>query len=324
MIECLGGLVGITRNVCECWEVTEEQQAKLNPEGACQYLDSWLDLNLLKNQKCIDTIDFACQLLADAEHEVYCEIQSQLLHKYNTRDTLKGKIGKDTAKNKGTKKGWKGIRVTPRPTNDRFLCVQRFAIATNETVDVKVINEKGELIKEFEYTGNGTKFNYVDVEITAPTSECYYFLHNACTYYDNKVSCNCSSVEEIKKCTHVEGVCGEITEGECYTFDLETDSKNAYGISMHVECKCIMDICNALKHPNVVNQVAKMIAYKAGELGYRKALRSSKPCVHIGENVEQEISKYIESYDWFVQNICKNIHLDKDCFSCKGPNFRRR
>lgn len=343
-MDCLIGVVGVTKQDCECatGSLTDQEKENLAASSAgFHYLDditSALDLARVRSLgACKSFYEMSTGALSKAINALKDDLTAGLAMKYpQKKGSYHGGIGQTRFSG--------DLSTASRPLqfmkiqaanekSDAILTANRIKLFSNVAGQSKlyILDRDLNIIQEVDdITLNANTFTFVALPKALDLP--LFHDYNAATYYfawelptggltkDNKVSCGCPGGDGWGSYVTVSG-------GQADTMDEllnATTDNRAHGLVIEGEIKCVTAnfVCRQYSDKDAIAVVSKWaVAYKANEILVEAVLNSrevDRYSLLDREHLYGKRNHYKKEYETRVQYIIDNVDItSNDCFYCK-------
>lgn len=353
-MECINGIVGVTKTDCGCIvdDLDAETKVKLSKSTSGIYLDDLpggVELRALNDiDACKTMADMALNAIENAQSTTQDDLVVALANNYQKGlTTYKGYIGQISySSTLQAVKQYQGELLRANTGADAVAVVNRIMVIVNgsENLTLKIIRAlrgaaMGEAVASYDFVSEAN--NYVFVPITAPLTLPlslrgqpldYYFVYDShvgagVAPKDTKIDCNCGSAGTQN------AISGYLKATGVQIDDLNNLSsaqmdKYTRGVLVDVELRCNTEqlVCGSYSSQEAVAVVlARAVWYKAGELLIESVLKSNEINRYTMQGREYLWGKrnhFRSEYETRITFLASAIDVTaSNCFICKDDSI---
>lgn len=355
VVDCLDGIIGLTRKECECFDTIETQsESGLFVEDLVGVSDVFSIIDCPNGS---DVAEIMSNSFEKSKYEFYSDFNAMFLN-YNKprRKLYTGAIGKASYKNtlNITTGKYYGVRLYCADVVSGYMKINSIGgiFTKTGTVDLTIVNNLGEEVETVTINTVANKHTTTDVDIELPLHNDYINNLEYFIYYtadgdylpkDNEVRCGvCGGFKQIYNTRNPlfasqtgsqigwQQWCmaGGLNLNSTVDFmNVDTTANTyMYGLTLSVEFGCrssymvCQNITNVQDNPMAM-AIAHAINYKTAANIINSILASNIINRETMINREEKfavVTQYLESYKTILQYIVDNIELTySDCYICK-------
>lgn len=340
-MECLDGLVGISRTTCPCIidGLTQEQIEEMNKSQSGLYLDELPGALALKDisniDGCKDYFELAKESLLIAKKTFSDDVQIAMANQYTDKPKFNGDLGNPSfAGFLGKSKPFQFMQVIPNRPGDATITLRniKLTVSATDVVDFFIlVGHSGDIPQVIYTTQVNTVANF-GVTIPLPQNKVlpttsngrelhYYFVWKGDTgtaARDNKLSCGCSGGNGYDDFVYLKG-------GESDNLGMENtrndEFSHGFTVNVTVGCETGRLVCREFDAKNAIAVATSVsIQNKANEILIEKVLKSqniNRITMMNREHLYGKRNTFRAKYEATVQWLVLGLDVTKSgCWIC--------